>query len=67
MGFPAELCRYFQPFESRLQFRWEVTDVFNTPIFALPDMNLGDGTFGLVTATDGITRRVMEFALKLYW
>jgi hypothetical protein len=51
----------------RMQFRWEVTDVFNTPMFALPDMNVGDGTFGVITATDGITRRVMEFALKLYW
>jgi len=47
----------------RLQFRWEVFNLFNTPQFAGPDATLGDAAFGRITTTT-IDNREMQFALK---
>jgi outer membrane receptor protein involved in Fe transport len=46
-----------------LQFRAELFDAFNTPQFANPDANLGDGAFGQVTST-ALPNREIQFALK---
>jgi hypothetical protein len=57
----------------RAQFRWEMLDAFNTPAFdnigrwPSPGQNLGASNFGLVTATNALSRRIMQFGLKLYW
>ena len=36
-----------------LDFRAELFNAFNTPQFAIPDQNLGDGSFGQITSTLG--------------
>jgi hypothetical protein len=49
----------------RAQFRWELFNTLNTPYFGLPTASLGGGNFGIVTSAS--SRRIMQFALKLYW
>jgi hypothetical protein len=46
-----------------LQFRTEFFNAFNTPQFANPDANLGDGAFGQVTSTS-LPNREIQLALK---
>ena len=46
-----------------LQFRAELFNAFNTPQFAIPDSNLGDGSFGQITSTR-LPNRIVQFALK---
>ena len=46
-----------------LQFRAELFNAFNTPQFANPDSNLGDGSFGQITSTR-LPNRVVQFGLK---
>jgi hypothetical protein len=46
-----------------LQFRAELFNAFNTPQFANPDANLGDGSFGQITNTS-LPNREVQFALK---
>lgn len=49
----------------KMQFRWEVFNLFNTPSFANPGNTRGSGNFGKVTATtQGADQREMQFALK---
>ena len=48
---------------SRIQFRWEAFNAFNTPQFGLPGSTTGGGGFGISTA--GGSDREMQFALKL--
>lgn len=56
----------------------QVSNVFNHPNFALPDANLGDSTFGLITSVQGVPAspygnglgfdssvRVMQLSAKL--
>lgn len=50
-----------------VQFRADILDLFNTPIFALPAEIFGGSNFGIITASDGSTRRIVELGLKLYW
>jgi hypothetical protein len=47
----------------RLQFRYEVFNLLNTPVFAQPGNTLGTGNFGRITSTAGDNRQ-MQFALK---
>ncbi|MDE3179860.1 MAG: hypothetical protein KGM47_09395 [Acidobacteriota bacterium] len=49
----------------RLQFRTEMYNIFNTPQFFAPDANLGDPSFGAITAA--YPGRSTQFALKLFW
>jgi hypothetical protein len=53
----------------RAQFRWEMFNATNTPIWgapAWPSTYLGAGNFGIVAApTD--SRRIMQLGLKLHW
>jgi hypothetical protein len=51
----------------RMQLRGDILDLFNTPTFALPAESFGGSNFGIITASDGTTRRIVEMALKLYW
>ena len=51
----------------RAQFRWEMYDAFNTPRFQLPATAWGGGNFGIVSATEPDSRRIMQLGLKLYF
>jgi hypothetical protein len=47
----------------RVQFRWEVFNLTNTPQFSAPSRSLGSATFGRITDTLS-NNREMQFALK---
>jgi hypothetical protein len=49
----------------RLQFRFELYNLFNHPNFFEPDSNLGDANFGTITAA--YPARSLQFAGKFYW
>jgi hypothetical protein len=49
----------------RLQFRGEMFNAFNRANFYAPDANLGDASFGRISAT--LPPRDVQFGLKLYW
>jgi hypothetical protein len=59
----------------RLQLRWQVVDVFNTPQFLMPQLGFSQnsGTFGIMNTCsfgvgpDGVTQRLMFLAAKLYF
>jgi hypothetical protein len=51
---------------ARLQIRLEAFNVFNHVQFAAPDTNVGDATFGQITAQANQARQV-QAALKLYF
>ena len=50
----------------RLQMRFEAFNALNTPQWAPPDSNLGDGTFGQVTSTASDNRE-LQLALKYFF
>jgi hypothetical protein len=50
----------------RLEFRAEAFNVTNTPVFAIPDNNITDSNFGVVSATAN-TERQLQLALKFYF
>jgi hypothetical protein len=50
----------------RLQMRFEAFNALNTPQWATPDANLGDGTFGQVTSTASANRE-LQLALKYFF
>jgi hypothetical protein len=49
----------------RLQFRFELFNAFNHPNFFEPDTNLGDATFGIISAA--YPARSLQFAGKFYF
>jgi hypothetical protein len=51
---------------ARLQVRLEVFNVFNRVQFAAPDTNVGDATFGRITAQSNQPRQV-QIGMKLYY
>jgi hypothetical protein len=51
----------------RFQFRADILDLLNTPQFTLPATSLGGSNFGVITAADNSTRRIVEFGVKLYF
>jgi hypothetical protein len=51
---------------ARLQVRLEVFNVFNRVQFAAPDTNVGDATFGRITAQANQPRQV-QIGMKLYY
>jgi hypothetical protein len=50
---------------ARLQLRWEIFNVFNTPSFAAPNSAFGTAGFGSITSTGNAIPRQMQFAVKL--
>lgn len=59
----ASLIRYFKMSDTkRLQFRWEVFNVLNTPNFYLPSPDVDQPTGGAIT--QAYDPRMMQFALK---
>ena len=65
-NFDMALARTFNVFgESRkLEIRWEMFNMFNTPQFALPERNINSTSVGRITALSG-DPRLMQFAAKL--
>lgn len=60
------LFREFPISESkRLEFRVDSFNLFNTPIFGIPDTNYNDPTFGVINSAN--TPRQLQFALKFYF
>jgi hypothetical protein len=49
----------------RVQFRWEMFNSFNTPVFGLPATALGGSSFGIITSAS--SKRIMQGGLKIYW
>jgi hypothetical protein len=49
---------------TRLQFRWEVFNLFNTPVFGPPSADFSNGAAGQITTLAG-DPRVMQMALRL--
>jgi len=47
-----------------LQFRWEVFNIANTPLFGQPSNNFSSSAAGSITSLSG-DPRVMQFALRL--
>jgi len=50
----------------RFEFRAEAFNVTNTPVFSIPDSNLQDPNFGVVSSTAN-TERQLQLALKFYF
>lgn len=63
--FDAALLREFPIHETaNLEFRWEVFNVSNTPLFGQPNNNFSSGAAGQITSLSG-DPRVMQLALRL--
>jgi hypothetical protein len=50
----------------RLEFRFEMFNATNTPVWAIPVTSIDDANFGQVTSTLN-TARQLQFGLKLYF
>jgi hypothetical protein len=50
----------------RLEFRFETFNLTNTPVWAVPDVNISDTAFGTISSTAN-TARQLQFGLKLYF
>ncbi|MEW5975667.1 MAG: TonB-dependent receptor [Acidobacteriota bacterium] len=68
VNFDFALARSFPYFgeNRRLEFRWEMFNLFNTPQFGLPDRNRSSSGIGRISSLAG-DPRVMQFALKFYY
>lgn len=63
--FDAALMKDFPIFESlKAQFRWEVFNVANHPLFAAPGGDVSNGQAAQITSLSG-DPRVMQFAFRL--
>ena len=61
------LAKTFHFTESfRLDFRWEVFNIFNRTVFGTGNTNLNNTAFGVVT-DQANTPRQMQIGLKIYW
>jgi Carboxypeptidase regulatory-like domain/TonB-dependent Receptor Plug Domain/TonB dependent receptor len=65
--FDAALMKDFPIFERvKAQFRWEVFNAGNRPLFAAPGGDLSGGSAAQITSLSG-DPRVMQFALRIDW
>ena len=63
--FDATLMRDFRFGErTNLEFRWEVFNITNIPLFGQPNSNFSSSAAGTITTLSG-DPRVMQFALRL--
>jgi hypothetical protein len=63
--FDFSLMREIPIYErTNVQFRWEVFNLFNTPLFGQPSGNFSSSAAGQITSLSG-DPRVMQFALRL--
>jgi len=62
--FDAALLREFPIDRANLEFRWEVFNVANTPLFGQPNSDFNSGSAGQITDLSG-DQRTMQFALRL--
>lgn len=63
--FDAALLREFPlPDRMNLEFRWEVFNLANTPLFGQPNGDFSSGVAGQITTLSG-DQRTMQFALRL--
>jgi hypothetical protein len=61
------IFRSFSISESKkFEFRAEAFNATNTPVFGVPDNNITDPNFGIVSSTAN-TERQLQFALKFYF
>ncbi|HEY4683271.1 MAG TPA: hypothetical protein VIH17_08475, partial [Candidatus Acidoferrales bacterium] len=68
VNFDFGLARLFDYFgeKRRLEFRWEMFNIFNTAQFGLPERNRSSSGVGRISSLSG-DPRVMQFALKFYY
>jgi hypothetical protein len=52
--------------DKRLDFRWEVLNLFNRTVFNIGNTNLNSNAFGVVTSQVNSPRQ-MQVGLKIYW
>ena len=62
--FDAALLREIPMDRTNLEFRWEVFNVANTPLFGQPNSDFSSGVAGQITTLSG-DQRTMQFALRL--
>jgi len=59
------LIKRFPIDRSRVEFRWEVFNLFNRANFGTPDFNISNRTVGTITSADD--GRNMQFGLRFIW
>jgi len=59
------LSKRFPLGASRLEFRWEIFNLFNTTNFGQPDGNINNVTAGIISTADDA--RNMQFGIPLAW
>ncbi|MBB6142839.1 hypothetical protein HNQ77_000777 [Silvibacterium bohemicum] len=62
--FDAALLREIPLDRANMEFRWEVFNVANTPLFGPPNSDFSSGVAGQITSLSG-DQRTMQFALRL--
>jgi hypothetical protein len=62
--FDAALLREISFRQANLEFRWEIFNVANTPLFGQPNSDFSSGAAGQITSLSG-DQRTMQFALRL--
>jgi hypothetical protein len=59
------LSKRFPIDKARVEFRWEVFNLFNHANFGTPDLNISNRTVGTITTADD--GRNMQFGLRFVW
>ena len=59
------LSKRFPLGASRLEFRWEIFNLFNTTNFGQPNGNINDVAAGVISTADDA--RTLQFGVRLAW
>jgi hypothetical protein len=59
------VSRRFPIHTTRVEFRWEVFNLFNNTNFGQPDSNISNATAGVISSADDA--RSMQFAFRFVW